>query len=171
MQRTLTVSKILILIFRFLSVIYFLIMMYSAFCIITGLFTNHTENGKFLKINFPFTNSSFLNVENNWSYILFSFIVPIFLYSVFFYLTSNVFNVFLKEKLFTVENVKILKKFYFLNIFLPFPIAVVSMAFVEVIPLIWLLVLIHFIMGIFIFYLSEIFLQGVKLQNEQDLII
>lgn len=171
MKRTLTLSKILFQIFRLLSVTYFLIVIYSAFCVLTGFFTDVSENGNFLVINFPFTNSSFLNVENNWRYILFSFIIPLFSYALFFYLTSNIFLVFLKEKLFTAQNVKILKKFYFLNFILPLPIAVISMAFVKIIPLIWLLVLIHFIMGIFIFYLAEIFLQGVKLQNEQDLII
>lgn len=171
MQRTRNLSKTLFLIFRTLSIIYFLAVAYSAICLFIGIFTTPYGDGKFLHINYPFTKTPFLNVDNNWSYIMLSFLIPLFCYALFFHFTSKFFLVFISEKLFTLRNVRVLQQFYLLNIFLPLPIVILSAFFVEVEAIIWLLVLVHFVMGIFIFYLSEIFLQGVKLQSEQDLII
>ena len=171
MKRTQIISKFLFLIFRILSVIYGLLVIYSAFCLLTGIFTTPYGDGKFLHINYPFTQNPLMNIDDNWSYILFSFLLPLTLYAVFFYLASKVFLVFLQGKLFTERNVKILRQFYFVNLFIPLPLVLISSLFVEVEFIVWLLVLVHFVLGIFIFFLSEIFMQGVKLQNEQDLII
>ncbi|MDN5422246.1 MAG: DUF2975 domain-containing protein, partial [Chryseobacterium sp.] len=61
--------------------------------------------------------------------------------------------------------------FYLYNIFIPLPIVVVASFFVEVESIIWGLVFIHFMLGIFCLFLANIFKQGLHLQNEQDLFI
>ncbi|WP_409991351.1 hypothetical protein [Chryseobacterium sp. Leaf405] len=57
------------------------------------------------------------------------------------------------------------------NIFCPLPIVIIASFFVEVESFIWGLVFIHFMLGIFCYFLANIFKQGLHLQNEQDLFI
>ncbi len=171
MQQTKFVAKILYYISLALTVGYLGTVLYSIFCIATGLSTQTYGDGKFLHILFPFTGRPFLNIDYNARYILIAFILPLSLYGIFFGMAATVFRVFLQPKLFTKENILALKRFYQLNIFVPLPISIFASLFFQVESMVWGLVLIHFFLGIFAFFLAGIFAQGVSLQKEQDLFI
>ena len=101
----------------------------------------------------------------------FSFLLPLTLYGFFFWLVSNLFSVFSKPKLFTVLNLQQLKRFYLFNWLVPFPAIIISSFFVETESALWLLAVVHGILGVFAWMVAAIFKQGLQLQNEQDLFI
>jgi small-conductance mechanosensitive channel len=171
MQRVKLISKILFYITRLLSFLYLTGILYSIFCLLTGWSIIPYGDGKYLHILYPFTQQPFLNIDNNLPYILFEFIMPLLLYGLFFLLSSNVFKVFHQPKLFTAAAVQHLKNFYWANLTLPTAALFCAMAFAEVEGIAIALVFIHYILGIFVYFLSEIFKQGLKLQKEQDLFI
>lgn len=171
MKQTKSISKILYYLCIILSSGYLLTFFYSVFCLLTGFAVTSYKENKYLHINYPFTNQPFLNIENNYSYIILSFLLVLLTYGIFFWLSAKVFKVFFQSKLFTEGNIVHLKRFYIYNIFFPLPIVMMSSFFVEVEAFIWGLVFIHFMLGIFCFFLSSIFKQGLHLQNEQDLFI
>lgn len=171
MNQTKTISKILFYICSVLSAGYLITFVYSLFCLISGFAVTSYKEGKFLHINYPFTEQPFLNIENNYSYMIFSFLTVLITYGIFFWLSARVFKVFFQQKLFTQENIIQLKKFYLYNIFIPLPLVMIASFFVEVESMIWGLVFIHFMLGIFCLFLANIFKQGLHLQNEQDLFI
>lgn len=103
--------------------------------------------------------------------MIFSFLSVLITYGIFFWLSARVFKVFFQQKLFTQENIIQLKRFYLYNIFIPLPLVIIASFFVEVESMIWGLVFIHFMLGIFCLFLANIFKQGLHLQNEQDLFI
>ncbi|MBT2620325.1 MULTISPECIES: DUF2975 domain-containing protein [Chryseobacterium] len=171
MNQTKIISRILYYLCLVLSAGYMLTAVYSVFCLITGFATTPYKENKFLHINFPFTDQPFLNIENNYPYILFSFMTVLITYGIFFWFSARVFKVFFQPKLFNEKNIIQLKRFYIYNIFLPLPIVIIASFFVEVESMIWGLVFIHFMLGIFCLFLANIFKQGLHLQNEQDLFI
>lgn len=165
------ISKALFFVSRIFALAYMATVIYSLLCLFTNWGITLYEEGKYMHINYPFTNTPFLNINNNLSYKIFDFLLPLFLYGLFFWLLSNVFKVFFQPRLFTQHNVVHLRRFYILNLTLPWITAIASSFFVEVEMAMWLLVGVHFVLGIFTFFLSEIFKQGLHLQNEQDLYI
>jgi len=171
MNQTKIISKILFYICAVLSAGYLITFVYSLFCLISGFAVTSYKEGKFLHINYPFTEQPFLNIENNYSYMIFSFLSVLITYGIFFWLSARVFKVFFQQKLFTQENIIQLKKFHLYNIFIPLPLVIIASFFVEVESMIWGLVFIHFMLGIFCLFLANIFKQGLHLQNEQDLFI
>lgn len=171
MNQTKIISKILYYICFVLSAGYLLMVAYSAFCLVTGYGITPYKNGQFIHINFPFTQQPFLNIENNYPYIIFSFLTVLISYGIFFWLSALVFRVFFQEKLFTADHIRQLTIFYRYNIFLPLPLVILASFFVEVESVVWGLVFIHFMLGIFCLFLANIFKQGLHLQNEQDLFI
>ncbi|WP_215222627.1 DUF2975 domain-containing protein [Echinicola shivajiensis] len=171
MRQSKLIARVLNSFLKVIAISYFLVLMYSLFCIGTGYGINISEDGEMKYIQYPFSDKIFLIMQNNIPYILFSFLLPLILYSLFFYLTSNVFRVFAMTKLFTRENANCLRLFYRYNLFVPFPVTLLASFFVEILNSIWLLVLLHFILGIFIYFLAEIFSQGIGLQDEQELYI
>ncbi|KAA2220337.1 DUF2975 domain-containing protein [Chryseobacterium sediminis] len=171
MNQTKIISRILFYICSVLSAGYLITFVYSLFCLITGFAVTPYKEEKFLHINYPFTEQPFLNIENNYPYMIFSFIAVLVTYGIFFWLSARVFKVFFQDKLFTQENIIQLKKFYLYNIFIPLPLVIIASFFVEVESMIWGLVFIHFMLGIFCLFLANIFKQGLHLQNEQDLFI
>ncbi len=171
MNQTKIISRILFYICSLLSAGYLITFVYSLFCLITGFSVTPYKEGQFLHINYPFTVQPFLNIENNYPYMIFSFMLVLVTYGIFFWLSARVFKVFFQQKLFTQENIIQLKRFYLYNIFLPLPLVIVASFFVEVESIIWGLVFIHFMLGIFCLFLANIFKQGLHLQNEQDLFI
>ncbi|TWI85820.1 Protein of unknown function (DUF2975) [Lacibacter cauensis] len=171
MGKTKLIAKFIAFFSRVLAIAYLLMAVYSSICLTTKCFVTPYGNGQYLHINYPFSQKPFLNVDNNASYIFFSFLLPIILYALFFLLTGNLFAVFSKTKLFTHYNLSELKKFYLFNWFIPFPAIIISSFFVEIINMIWLLAIIHCIFGIFTWMVAAIFKQGLRLQNEQDLFI
>lgn len=171
MNQTKIISKILYYICTVLSAGYLITLAYSVFCLAAGYGVTPYKNGEFLHINFPFTEQPFLNIEDNYPYIIFSFLTVLLSYGIFFWLSAIVFRVFFQEKLFTADHIRQLTIFYRYNIFIPLPLVIVASFFVEVESMIWGLVFIHFMLGIFCLFLANIFKQGLHLQNEQDLFI
>lgn len=171
MGKTKLIAKVILLFSRVLAIAYLLMAVYSGICLTTKSWVSPYGDGKYLHINYPFSQMPFLNVDNNTNYIIFSFLLPILLYALFFWVTANLFAVFSRPKLFTHSNLLALKKFYLLNWLLPFPAIIISSFFVEIINMIWLLAVIHGIFGIFAWMVAAIFKQGLQLQKEQDLFI
>jgi len=171
MNQTKAISKILYYLCLLLSGAYLITFVYSVLCLLTGFAITPYKEDLYLHINYPFTEKPFLNIENNYPYILFSFLLVLLSYGIFFWLSAKVFKVFFQEKLFTAENIAYLKRFYSYNIFFPLPVVIIASFFVEVESIIWGLVFIHFMLGIFCLFLANIFKQGLHLQNEQDLFI
>ncbi len=171
MNQTKIISRILYYICSVVSVGYFIITIYSVFCLATGFAVTPYGEGKYLHINFPFTEKPFMNIDDNYSYIIFSFFAVLLAYGIFFWVSALVFRVFFQEKLFTAGNIRLLTIFYRYNIFIPLPLVIVASFFVEVESVVWGLVFIHFMLGIFCLFLANIFKQGLHLQNEQDLFI
>ncbi len=169
MKKTKIISKILYAITKSLAWIYLVIGLYGTFAWITK--TNiHIEGTKAI-INYPFTDVSFLILDNNLAYFSLSFLMPILSYTLFFWLLSNVSRVFYQDKLFTKPNIRHLKRFYSANIILPVVLVTFSSFFITIEKGIFIITALHLVLGIFIFIISEIFNQGLSLQNEQDLYI
>lgn len=171
MSKTKLTAKIFSFLSRVLAIGYLTSVVYSIVCLVNDWCITPYGEGKYLHINYPFSTIPFLNIDNNINYMLFSFLLPVTLYGVFFWLVSDLFLVFSKPKLFTIANLLQLRKFYLFNWLAPFPASIVSSFFVEVESAIWLLALLHAILGIFTWMVAAIFEQGLQLQNEQDLII
>ncbi|MFN1217716.1 DUF2975 domain-containing protein [Chryseobacterium kwangjuense] len=171
MNQTKIISKILYYICSVLSVGYLVMVAYSVFCLATGYGITPYKNGQYIHINFPFTQQPFLNIEDNYPYIIFSFLSVLTSYGIFFWLSAVVFRIFFQEKLFTADHIRQLTIFYRYNIFIPLPLVILASFFVEVESVVWGLVFIHFMLGIFCLFLANIFKQGLHLQNEQDLFI
>ncbi|MHA7832817.1 MAG: DUF2975 domain-containing protein [Flagellimonas sp.] len=169
MKKTRILSKILYAITRSLAWIYLVIALYGSFAWITK--TNIQIGDTTTTINYPFTDISFLILDNNWSYFLFAFLLPVLSYTLFFWLLSNVFKVFYQEKLFTQPNIAHLKRFYSANLIFPIVLVAFSSFFIAIEKGIFIIIALHLVLGIFIFIISEIFNQGLSLQNEQDLYI
>ncbi|WP_374464497.1 DUF2975 domain-containing protein [Chryseobacterium sp.] len=171
MNQTKIIARILFYICSVLSVGYLITVLYSLICLITDFSVTPYGDGKYLHINYPFTEKTFLNIDNSYPYIIFSFLSVLITYGIFFWLAARVFRVFFQQKLFTQDNIRQLTRFYLYNIFIPLPLVIIASFFVEVESIIWGLVFIHFMLGIFCLFLANIFKQGLHLQNEQDLFI
>ncbi len=171
MKQTKVISKILYYLCMFLAIGYITTFIYAVFCLLTGLGVTPYDQNQQLHINYPFSNEPFLNIDNNFPYIIFSFLIPMFLYGLFFWFSARLFKVFLQPRLFIKKNVKELSRFYIFNVFVPLFSVIIASFFVEIIAPIWGLVFVHFILGIFCYFLANIFKQGLQLQDEQDLYI
>ncbi|RZJ46549.1 MAG: DUF2975 domain-containing protein [Flavobacterium sp.] len=156
---------------RLLAIIYFTLAAYSAFALITGCFLNFTENGKYFQICYPFTNHALMLGDYNVPYIVFEFLSPLSLYGLFFLLISNVFKIFFQPKLFTQNGINHLRRFYLTNLFAPGITIFIASLFVSLDNEVAIFIVLHFMLGIFAYFLAAIFKQGLNLQNEQDLFI
>ena len=172
MQNVKTVSKILFYVTRFLAILYFSISAHSTIALITKWSLTTKNNGRYFQIFYPFTQKPFLVGDNNLGYMIFNFLLPLSLYGLFFLLASNVFKVFFQPKLFTLNGIKHLKRFYLGNLVFPSLTVLLASIFTNnVEDPAEFLIMIHFILGIFAYFLAAIFKQGFSLQNEQDLYI
>lgn len=165
------ISRLLTYFCRVLAVGYLLIVLYSAICLATGTGITPYGDGKFLHINYPFTDTPFLNVDNNLTYMLSSFLSVLLFYGLFFLLTAQVFRIFYQPRLFIMPHIASLQRFYLYNLFVPGIATLISLLFVPVEGIVWGLILVHMLLGVFAYFLSAIFKQGLNLQNEQDLFI
>ncbi|MGM5470056.1 DUF2975 domain-containing protein [Flavobacteriaceae bacterium LMO-SS05] len=172
MKNVKIISTILFYITRIVAIAYILVTIYALFSLVTEWSYITQDNGNYFAVCYPFTEIKFLLGENNWSYKIFEFLIPIGAYGIFFFLVSNVFNAFKQPKLFTEYGVNQLKWFYLANIFVPSIFILVTLIFTGNIEdgLEWAAV-IHFFLGVFAYFLYAIFKQGFNLQNEQDLYI
>ncbi|WP_142688632.1 DUF2975 domain-containing protein [Chitinophaga polysaccharea] len=171
MNHTKIISRTLFIVCCILAAGYFATTLYSAFCLLTNSGITSYEVNNYLHINYPFTRTPFINIENNTAYKIFSFLLPLLLYGFFFWLSAKVFRIFFQPRYFTSENIARLRYFYIANLFIPLPVTIVSAFFVEVIAAMWLLVFVHFMLGMFSLLLANIFRQGLNLQRDQDLFI
>jgi Protein of unknown function (DUF2975) len=132
---------------------------------------NIVEEGTRFEIFYPFTRKPFLLGDYNVPYIVLEFVGMLFFYGMFLLLLSLVFHTFSQAKLFTQEGYNRLKRFYLFNFIVP------TLGFIgerlngRVDGTVTTIVLLHFVIGIFAFFLAAIFKQGLTLQMEQDLII
>lgn len=172
MKNVKIISTILFYITRIVAILYLLTTFYSLVSLLTEWSYITKDSDKYFSICFPFTETPFLNGENNWAYKLFNFLIPIGFYGIFFLLVSNVFNVFKQPKLFTKYGVNQLRCFYLANLTLPWVAILLASIFAGKIEegLEWVAV-IHFFLGVFAYFLAAIFKQGLQLQSEQDLFI
>jgi hypothetical protein len=172
MKNVKIIATTLFYITRLLAILYLATTLYSIISLLTEWNYFTKDNGKHFTVCFPFTETPFLNGENNWAYKIFNFIIPIGFYGLFFLLVSNVFNVFKQPKLFTVYGVNQLRWFYLSNMTIPWMTILLATIFYGKIEegLEWVAI-IHFFLGVFAYFLAAIFKQGLQLQNEQDLFI
>ena len=128
------------------------------------------DAGERFLINYPFTQIRFL-IGDSYSFgYVFEMIAFIGLYGLFFWLLGNIFKTFRQQKLFTDQGVKRLRIFYLLNFLVPlfFLIAHIAVGYFVLDTLIF--AILHFVLGIFAYFMSVIFSRGLELQEEQDLI-
>ncbi len=171
MNKVKIISKILFYITRVLAFFYLFTAAYSLFSLVTGVFLGFRENKKYFSVMYPFTEKPFLIGDYNVSYIIFDFLLVLGLYGLFFLLASNIFKVFFQPKLFTEFGIRQLRFFYWANLLLPGITIFFASIFAEVEDMAVILVILHFILGIFAYFFAAIFRQGLQLQKEQDLFI
>ncbi|MHC0446268.1 DUF2975 domain-containing protein [Flavobacterium sp. 3-218] len=171
MKTTHIVSRILFYLTRFLAAVYFFLAAYSVFTLLTGLFLTFKDNGKYFQVCYPFTERPLMLGDYNLPYILFDFLAPLSLYGLFFLLSSNVFKVFFQPKLFTPNGVSHLRRFYLANLLIPSIMIFIAFFFVPLDNEVWMFIILHGMLGAFAYFLAAIFIQGLNLQNEQDLFI
>ena len=172
MKNVKIIATFLFYVTRFVAILYLAVTFYSLVSLVTEWNFITRENSTYFTIFYPFSETPFLNGENNWGYKIFNFLIPIGFYGLFFLLVSNVFNVFKQVKLFTEYGVRQLKYFYLSNIFIPpFTILLATIFAGDIEEGLEWVAIIHFFLGVFAYFLAAIFKQGLHLQNEQDLYI
>ncbi len=171
MKQVQQISKFLFYLTRIASFSYLLMAIFGlvsfAFKTQNFVLTKGVEN---FQINFPFSNTPFLVGQNN-SYAVWEMILGILLYGLFFWLLSNVFNAFAQPKLFTEKSVKKLTAFYLANFIIPILMLLFLIINQNYSASFWSVALLHILLGVFIYFMTVIFKQGLHLQNEQDLYI
>ncbi|MCY1227005.1 hypothetical protein D9M72_392600 [compost metagenome] len=93
------------------------------------------------------------------------------LYGIFFWLLGNIFKTFRGKKLFTQQGVRRLSIFYLLNFIVPLPFLIGHIAYSYEVEILVSLSVLHFVLGVFAYFMAVIFKQGLNLQTEQDLYI
>jgi len=171
MNNVKTMARFLFYSTRIVAYLYAAIALHSGIALVTRWSFRTSENGRHFQILFPFTPTAILNGDNNLHYTLFEFLIPLSLYSLFFFWLSSVFKVFFQPKLFTENAIYRLNRFYLANFIAPgLMLVIVSITdHFEAEALV--LVMLHAVIGIFAYFLAAIFKKGVNLQKEQDLII
>ena len=164
-------AKILLHLSRLLAVIYFITFVYALISLEgkSASVLLHDANSQFI-IYIPFTHIPFLLGFYNPIYIWLEFLPLFLLYAFFFVLLSYVFGVFTQERLFTHRGYNYLRVFYLANFTLPVIMLFLTELLSEASFDAWGIVGLHLLLGIFIFFMAAIFKQGLKLQDEQDLI-
>lgn len=166
-----TFSAVLSYISRFFSVLYLGSSLYAFIILVaeTSAF-RLKDGGKHFVINFPFSDAGFLAGENYARY-KFEMVAGIGLYGVFLWMLANLFDTFRQAKLFTQKSVKRLTWFYIANFTIPPLFLILHIIANDAISELIVLTFLHTVLGIFAYFMSIIFKQGLKLQSEQDLFI
>lgn len=173
MKQARPLATILFYFTRILALPYLATAVYS---IITFAFNTSalhvTEDGnvKRFVIDYPFTNVRFLLGDEYSVFYITEMIAFIGLYGIFFWTLGNIFKTFRQEKIFTAEAVRRLKTFYLLNFLVPLFFLIVHVIIGYEVATVLTLSLLHATLGVFAYYMAVIFSQGLKLQDEQDLI-
>jgi hypothetical protein len=124
-------------------------------------------NGSF-QINYPFGSRPFLLGDNSRFFKTVLLLVT-WGYAIFLILLSGVFDAFRKNKLFIPQSVRQLTRFYKLNLFIPVVILIFFILASWDTSEIIFITFLHAVVGIFAYFMSSIFKQGLLLQEEQDL--
>ena len=165
------ISKVLFYLSRGFAFMYAFSVFYAVFCLTTKWALEISEEKGTFNILFPFTKQPIFLGDYNLIYILFDFMMILVLYTVFFVFLSEVFKIFTRERLFTAYAVKKMKWFYLYNLIVPPAVIIITLILSDPDPDGILFLVLHFIIGVFAYFFSEIFKQGVNLQRDQDLII
>jgi hypothetical protein len=167
-------STVMFYFVRLLAVLYLLTGFYTALALLLhrlgmagGLIS--IEGNRFV-IFYPAGSSAFLMGDYTFEYLSGALGV-IFVYGTFFWLLGDVLSAFRQSKLFTHTAVRQLTRFYVLNLIGP-PVVFLLMLLFSVNETAALVILfLHFIIGIFSFFMAAIFKQGLSLQEQQDFTI
>lgn len=166
------IAKLLLHISRLLAVVYFITFVYALVTLTFKSGSLHlSADLKQFEIFFPSTHTPFLLGFYNGQYIWLEFLPLFILYAVFFLLLSYVFFTFTQHKLFTHKGYNYLRIFYIANFTVPVLMLLLTELLAEASFDAWAIVGFHILLGVFIFFMAAIFEQGLKIQNEQDLII
>jgi hypothetical protein len=174
MKTTRFISTASFYITRVLALAYLATGSYAALALICYRF-NHATGlmsvaDQHFEIYYPATKTGFLIGDYEFGYIASSLAV-VFLYGLFFWLLGDVFTAFRQHKLFTVIAVKQLSRFYLFNIIAP-PVVLLLMAIFSIDEVAAKVILVlHFVIGIFAYFMAAIFKQGLSLQEQQDFTI
>lgn len=124
-------------------------------------------NNNYFVIYLPFSKIPFLLGDYNQSYLGVSISI-VLLYAIFLWLLSRVFKVFKQQKIFVPVNVKYLRRFYLFNFYTPLLYLCCLILFKLEFKDALVVVLLHLMISVFIFFMATIFQQGLVLQEEQD---
>jgi hypothetical protein len=171
MKRTRILAAVLFYLGRLVSICYLLS---GTHALITLAFKTSdlrdVVGEKNYRINFPFTDQGFLLIERRLDYIA-EMIAFLLLYGLFFWLLANIFKTFREPKLFTPTGVRRLTIFYVLNFSIPMIFLVIHIITNYEISTMIIIAFLHFVLGVFAYFMAAIFRQGLHLQKEQDLYI
>jgi hypothetical protein len=120
------------------------------------------------RIYFPFTDVPFLTGDNT-PHFFFILLVTFAGYGLFAFLLARVFSIFKQDKLFTADAIGRLRTFYTANLVIPAAVLICELFFTRDVKDLLVIMVLHAIIGIFAWFLSVIFKQGLSLQEEQDL--
>ncbi|MFT3979208.1 MAG: DUF2975 domain-containing protein [Ferruginibacter sp.] len=165
------VARILYYISLILCTCYTLAGLYVAFA--TGFRTSSfrlIEEGKKFIVSAPFGDRPYFIGDNYPGYMI-QMVALLLLYGLFFWLLSKVFITFTRKKLFTQQGIAHLQRFYIVNFTVPSLAYIILLITKEDTEDIFMLIMLHAIIGVFAYFIAAIFKQGVLLQNEQDLYI
>lgn len=163
------------------GVLYYLSLLISFFYTVAGLYVAFAtgtksssfkiiEEGKRFVVSSPFGERPYFIGDNYTGYMI-QMIALLLLYGLFFWLLGQVFKTFMQKKLFTKAGIRHLQHFYLVNFIVPGISYIVLMLVNEEAEDVFMLVVLHAIIGVFAYFIAAIFKQGVLLQNEQDLYI
>lgn len=128
------------------------------------------EDGKKFVVSAPFGDRPYFIGDNYTGYMV-QMVSLLLLYGLFFWLLSQVFKTFMQKKLFTRQGISHLQRFYLANLIIPALAYIILMLVNEEAEDVFMLVMLHAVIGVFAYFIAAIFKQGVLLQNEQDLYI
>lgn len=128
------------------------------------------EDGRKFVVSTPFGDRPYFIGDNYTGYMV-QMVSLLLLYGLFFWLLSQVFKTFSQKKLFTQTGINHLQRFYLSNLIIPGIAYIILMMVNEEAEDVFMLVILHAIIGVFAYFIAAIFKQGVLLQNEQDLYI
>lgn len=171
MKSVRNLSTILFYLVKIMSLLFLLVGSYAMLvllCYWVGVQTAPIQvNGDHFTIFYPFTQIPFLLGDYSTSYLSLSISI-MFLYGIFLWLLANVFLVFTKQKIFIPANMRRLKIFYLFNLFAPLLYIILLIILKEQLRDAFVIIFLHLMLSVFIFFMTTIFQQGLVLQDEQD---
>ena len=118
-------------------------------------------------IYLPFSTIPFLLGDYTNHYLSVSISILV-LYAIFLWLLSTVFKAFKQQKIFIPKSVRSMRNFYLFNFYIPLlylcSLIIFKLEFKDAL----IIVLLHLMISVFIYFMATIFQQGLVLQEEQD---